>query len=93
MTAQVDHDALRHRFGTDVDGELCTLDYELDGTTMVITHVKVPEPVSGRGIAASLTEAALTHARASGWRVIPQCPYAAAYVKRHPHWSDLLASR
>jgi predicted GNAT family acetyltransferase len=51
----------------------------------------VPDPVSGRGIAASLTKAALTHARVAGWRVIPQCPYAAVYVQRHPEWSDILA--
>ena len=91
MTFDIGHDALRHRFETQVDGEHCTLDYELDGQTMVITHVHVPDPVSGGGIAAALTEAALTHARAAGWRVIPQCPYAAVYVKRHPGWSDILA--
>ena len=67
------------------------VDYELEGTTMIITHVNVPDPVGGRGIAAALTDAALTHARAAGWRVIPQCPYAAAYVRKHIGWADILA--
>jgi len=91
MTPDIDHDRARHRFETEVEGERCTLDYELNGNTMVITHVNVPDPVSGRGIAAALTKAALTHARAAGWRVIPQCPYAAVYVQRHRDWSDILA--
>lgn len=86
------HDVKRRRFETNVDGELCTLDYTLEGGTMTITHVRVPDAVSGRGIAAALTEAALSAARASHWRVIAQCPYAAAYVRRHPAWSDLLAT-
>jgi predicted GNAT family acetyltransferase len=91
MSVDIRHDATRHRFEATVDGELCTLDYELSSAVMVITHVRVPESVAGRGIAASLTEAALTIARASRWRVMPQCPYAAAYMKRHPAWNDLLA--
>lgn len=91
MSWDIVHDTAERRFETRVEGELCTLDYELDGDTMTITHVIVPRSVGARGIAAALTEAALTHARARGWRVIPQCPYADAYVRRHPQWADVLA--
>jgi predicted GNAT family acetyltransferase len=95
----VSHDFAAHRFETRVDGLDAMLDYVLDdrlgdsGTgprTMTITHVRVPEPIAGRGIAADLTAAALAHARSAGWRVVPQCAYAVAYVRRHPQWSDLL---
>ncbi|HJT97904.1 MAG TPA: GNAT family N-acetyltransferase [Rhodanobacteraceae bacterium] len=96
MTYEIAHDAAARRFETRVDGEHCTLDYTLDApergsAVMTITHVLVPDPVGGRGIAAALTEAALGHARAKGWRVIPRCPYAAAYMRRHPASADLLA--
>ena len=91
MSVDIAHDATRRRFETTVDGEHCALDYELSNGVMTITHVRVPDAVSGRGIAASLTEAALTTARAARWRVVPQCPYAAAFVKRHPAWNDILA--
>jgi predicted GNAT family acetyltransferase len=108
MTAGISHDGTRHRFETSVDGLHATLDYVLDHgrpegsgrddgrpdrRTMTITHVRVPDPIAGRGIAADLTAAALAHARDAGWRVVPQCAYAAAYVRRHPQWSDLLAAR
>ena len=90
MTPDVAHDAAKRRFEVVVEGEHCTLDYELDGTTMTITHTRVPDAVGGRGIAASLMEAALAQARASGWRVVPRCSYAVAYVKRHRGWDDIV---
>lgn len=92
MSWDIAHDVARRRFETTVDGEVCTLDYTLDGATMVIEHVVVPDPVARRGIAAALMQAALEHARASGWRVVPECPYAAYFVREHPEWSGLIAS-
>jgi predicted GNAT family acetyltransferase len=99
----VSHDFAAHRFETRVDGLDAMLDYVLDDDaaaldgsrrrTMTITHVRVPEPIAGRGIAGDLTAAALAHARDAGWRVVPQCVYAAAYVRRHRQWSDLVDTR
>ena len=91
MSFDIAHDTAARRFGTRVDGESSTLDYELDGNVMTITHVKVPEAVGNRGIAAAMTEAALSYAREHDLRVVPQCPYAAAYVARHRQWSDIVA--
>ena len=91
MTPVVTHDADQRRFETAVDGERCTLDYELAGGIMTITHTRVPDPVAGRGIAAALMEAALAHARKSGWRVVPRCSYAVRFLERHPEWSDVVA--
>jgi predicted GNAT family acetyltransferase len=90
MKADIAHDAAEQRFEAVVEGEHCTLDYELAGTTMTITHTRVPEAVGGRGIAAALMEAALAHARASGWRVVPKCSYAVVYFSRHREWADVL---
>jgi hypothetical protein len=58
---------------------------------MAITHTRVPDAVGHRGIAGALMQAALEHARASGWRVVPKCSYAVHYLDGHPEWSDLLA--
>lgn len=91
MTPEITHDAAGRRFETVVDGEHCTLDYALAGNTMTITHTRVPDAVGHRGIAAALMQAALAHARASDWRVVPKCSYAVHYLGEHPEWSDLLA--
>ena len=90
MKPDITHDAANRRFETVVEGAQCTLDYELAGTTMTITHTRVPKAVGGRGIAAALMEAALVHARASGWRVVPKCSYAVAYLGRHREWADIV---
>ena len=87
----VTQDIPRSRFTATVDGVLCVLDYQLQGSVMTITHTGVPSQVGGRGIAAELTRVALDTARAQGWKVRPQCSYAEVYMRRHPEYNDLLA--
>lgn len=82
-----------NRFETTVDGALCVLDYHLHDGVMTITHTGVPAAVEGRGIAAALTRTAFDTARREGWRVVPACSYAVAWLARHPHYADLAARR
>lgn len=87
---EIHHQAVRQSFVTVVDGIEGVLDYRIDGDFMVITHVTVPDEIGGRGIAGRLTRAAFEQARADGLHVRPSCPYAAAWVERHPEFSQLL---
>ena len=91
MAFDIVHDRLTHRFTVAVEGEMCVLEYHLDGAVMTITHTGVPEAVGGRGIASALVTAAFDAARDEGWKVVPACAYAEAYVKKHPAVADLLA--
>jgi uncharacterized protein len=95
----VNHEAAADRFTAEVDGERAVLDYALEAGVMTITHTGVPKPIEGRGIAGELMREALSAARNNGWRVVPACSYAAAYIEKHPaeapgdsrqHESDLL---
>ena len=85
----INHDAAGRRFNTEVEGHRAELDYRLDGTVMHITHTGVPPEIGGRGIAADLMKAALAHAEASGWTVVPACSYANAYMTKHPETRHL----
>lgn len=85
------HDPVRRRFSLVVEGHEGVVDYLLDGDTMTITHTIVPAPIGGRGIAAALVRAALDHARAQGWRVVPRCAYADAWMRHHPEYEGLRA--
>jgi len=84
---EVNHDATAHRFTIEVDGQHAVLDYALSGGVMTITHTGVPPAIRGRGIAGELMYAALGTARHAGWRVIPACSYAAAYLTKHPEYA------
>ncbi|KRE89356.1 acetyltransferase [Frateuria sp. Soil773] len=88
---EIRHDRQAGRFETTVDGFACELDYTRAGEVMTITHTGVPDAVGGRGIASALVEAAMKAARAEGWKVVPACSYAQAWMKRHPAYDDLRA--
>lgn len=97
---KVEHQPANRRFTAVVDGEEAVLDYTLSGGVMTITHTGVPKRIEGRGIAGELMRGALNTAGMNGWRVMPACSYAAAYMNKHSgdaprsemqqHESDLL---
>ncbi|PPT97823.1 GNAT family N-acetyltransferase [Xanthomonas arboricola pv. arracaciae] len=90
-TVQADHDSTQQLFSVDTDGQRAELAYRLEGERMTITHTHVPDTIGGRGVAAVLVEAALAHARQQGYKVVPACSYAEAYIQRHQQFQDLLA--
>lgn len=92
MGVNVLHHAAERRFEAVVDGTRCVLEYRLRDDVMSIDHTEVPAAVGGRGIAGDLVRAAFDTARRSGWRVLPNCSYAAAWVERHPEFRDLVTA-
>ena len=86
------HDPAGQCFETQVAGLRCELLYELSDAVMRIHHTEVPPSLEGRGLAGALAHAALSHARAQGWRVQPSCSYVRSYMRRHPETLDLLVS-
>jgi hypothetical protein len=91
MKYDIRNNQSRQRFETLVDDLLCVIDYELHDTNLSLTHVLVPKPLEGRGIAGELTRAALDWARTENYRVIPVCPYVQAWLRRRPDYQDLLS--
>jgi predicted GNAT family acetyltransferase len=45
--------------------------------------------LEGRGIGSALIRGVLDNARADGLKVKTLCPFAKAYIDRHPEYSDL----
>lgn len=86
----IEHDTDARRFRTSLDGSDAVVEYELVDGGMVITHTRVPDAISGRGVASRLTRAAFEHARAAGLHVRPMCSYAAGWAERHPEYRALL---
>ena len=86
---QVVHNEAENRFETWIEGELSKLEYQEDGSSMVILHVGVHPEFRGQGVAGRLMQVSLAYARQRSLRVIPMCSYAAAYIRRNPQYSDL----
>lgn len=86
------HDAGGTRFVLSADGHTAELRYRMERPDRVnLAHTYTPPELRGRGIAGTLTRAALEWARESGLTVHPGCPYVAAYLERHPEYQELLA--
>jgi predicted GNAT family acetyltransferase len=90
MTTVIDN-AAKHRFELEEDGLVAFVDYRQVGDRMVIPHVEAPQALRGTGAAGRLMEGVLKAVRARGLKVVPSCPYADAYIRRHKEWEDLRA--
>ena len=78
----------KSRFETTVDGHLAELVYRRRGKRLVLVHTGVPDELEGRGIGGALVRAAIADARARGLTVIAKCPFASAWLRRHPDVAD-----
>lgn len=78
------------RYQAEVDGSLAILEYRREGDQITFTHTDVPESLEGRGVGSALARYALDDARASGLRVVPQCPFVRGYIERHGEYRDLV---
>jgi uncharacterized protein len=81
----------RHRFEIDLgDGNFAFAEYTLPAGKIMFTHTEVPESHEGRGIGTILIRYGLDQARERGLKVIPICPFFAAYMREHAEVQDLL---
>ncbi len=78
-------------FELDLDGYRAVAAYQREGDRIVFTHTVVPPAIEGRGVGSKLIRAALDSARDQGLKVVPQCPFVAAFIRKHPAYRDLLA--
>jgi predicted GNAT family acetyltransferase len=90
--APIRHEQAARRFATDVEDAVAFIHYrEESGRRLDFDHTYVPHRARGGGLASRLTAHALAFARAGGYKVVPSCPFVAAYIDRHPEYRDLLA--
>ena len=55
-------------------------------------HTEAPASMRGTGAAMALVDHMIGDARASGFKIIPICPYVLAQCRKHPEWSDVMTS-
>lgn len=55
-----------------------------------LTHTEVPPALNGRGIGSLLVEKSLKNIEDQGLRLVPLCPFVAAYIHKHPEWKRIV---
>lgn len=60
---------------------------------VVLVHTEVAPELEGKGLGGRLVAGALEDIRARGLRLVPVCPFVTSYLRRHPEYGDLVASR
>jgi predicted GNAT family acetyltransferase len=89
---QLEHEENNQRFVVRLpDGE-AELGYAAQGADVLnLHHTFVPDSARGQGVGDVLVSGALDYARQHGKRIIPTCPYVAAWMQKHPEQNDLVA--
>jgi predicted GNAT family acetyltransferase len=65
---------------------------DADGRT-VLLHTEVRDTFEGRGIGSQLARTALDEIRGGGGRVLVECPFVRAWVRRHREYDDIIDRR
>lgn len=86
---RVDRVDERHRYEITYQGEVAgfAIFREKPGAT-VFTHTVVLPEYEGKGLGSRLVKAALDDVVARGERIVPVCPFVAAYLDRHPEYAE-----
>ena len=93
MSFLVEENPAKHRFEILVDDALAGFTaYIPRGEMLVFTHTEVDDRFQNMGVGAALIRDTLDQVRARGGRVVPQCPFMAAFIKRHPEYADLVVA-
>jgi hypothetical protein len=89
-SAQVTHDPDHSRFEYRAGGSVAELVYRRRGERMVLLHTGVPGALEGHGVGGQLVRAAVGYAASEGLTVVPACPFARAWLDRHPDVAALV---
>ena len=82
----------RGRYVVTIDDHEAELTYSKlgDSGNVIADHTGVPEELGGRGVGSALVRYLVEDARASGFKIMPLCPFVKAWYQKNPEWSDVM---
>ena len=91
LAATVRDNEAAHRYellvGEERVGELI---YRARDGVVTLIHTEIAPQFEGHGLGDQLVAYALDDIRARGLRIVPLCPFVAAYLRRHTEYEDLV---
>jgi predicted GNAT family acetyltransferase len=73
------------RFELTIGDSIAYLAYDRTPESFVLVHTEVPAPFRGEHFGEALVKAAIDYGRAERLRIVAVCPFAKAYLRKHPH--------
>jgi uncharacterized protein len=64
--------------------------YRREPGVVVLVHTEIDPAYEGKGLGSRLVSGAVADLRRRGLRLVPLCPFVAAYLRRHPEDADLV---
>lgn len=91
MSLTVTHEPDADRYAVHDGGELRgVVVYHASPGALRLIHVEVPPFTRNRGIGGEVMRAVLDHLRTQSTdRIVPSCPFAVMWMRRHPEYADL----
>ena len=87
----VEHDPVARRYELREDGAVLGFaQYLPAGPSVIIAHSEIDAGRKGEGLGSELIRGMLEQIRADGTTVIPNCPFTAAFISRHPEFVPLV---
>lgn len=86
-TPEITDNVEAHRLEMRIGDNVAFLEYERTSESFTLVHTEVPPALRGHHLGDLLVRRALAISREHGLRTVVVCPFARAYLRRHP---DLL---
>jgi len=90
MEGSISDNQDQHRYEMQIDDQLLILEYIKTKEVIYLTHTEVSKKLEGQGYGSEFVKAVLKDVEQNNWKLMPLCPFVAAYIKRHPEWQTLL---
>ncbi len=84
---EITPDAIRIKLGED---EYATLEYHVEGGRIFLDSTYTPHRHRGKGVGGRLMSAAIEYARSNHHSIVPVCPFAIEYFKKHPEYGEVV---
>ena len=81
------------RFEAYLGEEYVYLSFRVHRDRMTLIHTDVPPAVEGHGIGSALIKFALEYANTNDLEVLPLCPFAKGYLRKHPEYLSLVPEK
>lgn len=90
MDYELKDNELMGQYEIRVDGKIAKIEYKKNMQKQIfLTHTEVPKLLEGKGVGAILVKLTLEDIAAKRMKLVPTCPFVAAYIRNNPEWKVL----